>query len=433
MRMSDAILEQFEPDIAIALIEFGKSLSQIEADVFVFMARKSLCLYDVLLRLGTPPIERTLVSDRVLDMRLDFLHGKRVALIDDSLIVGTTLAKAKRLLQTEAAADVTCHAFCVDLDWWCPDVIVPDSVFLKLDDRRVMTFCTGEVRALSLLPRPYLVDFPISRPLRIKVSDLQPFLASAEWTGHKLTSGLQQRNDVELFSFFPRERVIEDLRTCFGEDLYRTIQMVKVRAFGRRYEDAYWFQLVPIVVLRPLQEATISRILEVLLKRLPRLSGPMAAKLQSYAHTPQAQQRLTQYCLSSLVGSRFMMGLKTSLDDGTEMGFDQREAERHYGPWLQAELGAIADDSMTEWSQPRDRKRQIAGFDLQASDLPDTITTRAKGFLHGMATAPVEAHENGSGEEPPINLVSVLTEVFLHLYNTEEIPEIGRASCRERV
>jgi hypothetical protein len=67
MRMSDAILEQFEPDIAVALIEFGKALSQIEADVFVFMARKSLCLYDVLLRLGTPPIERTLVSDRVLD------------------------------------------------------------------------------------------------------------------------------------------------------------------------------------------------------------------------------------------------------------------------------------------------------------------------------------------------------------------------------
>ena len=36
----------------------------------MFMARKSLCLYDVLLRLGIPPAEQCIVSDRVLDMDL---------------------------------------------------------------------------------------------------------------------------------------------------------------------------------------------------------------------------------------------------------------------------------------------------------------------------------------------------------------------------
>jgi hypothetical protein len=61
-----AILGQFETDVAMALIEFGKCIAKIDADVLVFMARKSLCLYDVLLRIGIPPAEQCVVSDRLL-------------------------------------------------------------------------------------------------------------------------------------------------------------------------------------------------------------------------------------------------------------------------------------------------------------------------------------------------------------------------------
>ncbi len=76
MRLKKVILDQFEPDIAVPLIEFGKSLSRINADVLVFIARKSLCLYDALLRIGIPPAEQCVVSDRVLDMRLDYSDSK---------------------------------------------------------------------------------------------------------------------------------------------------------------------------------------------------------------------------------------------------------------------------------------------------------------------------------------------------------------------
>jgi hypothetical protein len=61
----ESVLDQFEPDVAAQLIEFGKSLASIDADFLIFMARKSLCLYDVLVRIGVPPIERCLLSDRV--------------------------------------------------------------------------------------------------------------------------------------------------------------------------------------------------------------------------------------------------------------------------------------------------------------------------------------------------------------------------------
>src|ERR1035438_6779970 len=140
--------------MAKQLIAFGQKLSKIDADIFVFLARKSLCLYDVLLKLGTPPIECYVVSDRVLDMRLDPFRGKRVALVDDTLILGTSLAKAKQSLEM-AGARVSTHVFCLDQRWHCPSLIVPDSNAVETSDDRIMTFCTAEVRAMSILPRPY--------------------------------------------------------------------------------------------------------------------------------------------------------------------------------------------------------------------------------------------------------------------------------------
>ena len=55
MKLRDRVLHLFEDDVASALVEFGKSLSKLDADIVVFLARKSLCLYDVLLKLGVPP------------------------------------------------------------------------------------------------------------------------------------------------------------------------------------------------------------------------------------------------------------------------------------------------------------------------------------------------------------------------------------------
>ena len=159
--------------IAAQLIEFGKFLGSLDVDVLIFMARKSLCLYDVLLAIGIPPTDRIIISDRALDLNIDALRGKRIALIDDTLIVGTTIAKTKVTLAEIPNTSVSVHVFCVDTDWQVDSLVIPDTVFLRADDRTVMHFCAGLVRAMSLLPRPYLVDFPLTSPFRIRSGDLQ--------------------------------------------------------------------------------------------------------------------------------------------------------------------------------------------------------------------------------------------------------------------
>jgi len=46
-------------------------------------------------------------------------------------------------------------------------LIQPDSCMVQLPDDRVMTFCAASVRAMSLIPRPYLVDFPLTHHVHI--------------------------------------------------------------------------------------------------------------------------------------------------------------------------------------------------------------------------------------------------------------------------
>lgn len=424
MKLKDVILNQFEPDIAVPLIEFGKSLSRINADVLVFMARKSLCLYDVLLCLGIPPAEQCVISDRALDMRLDPLVGKRVALIDDTLILGTTLAKTKRTLETEAKASVTVHVFCVNKKWWCRDLLQPDSIILQLDDQRLMTFCRAEVRAMSLIPRPYQVDFPISRPIRVRVADSNCLLSSVEWVSYRISTELQDRNGVNVFTFFPTEDVFTELVTGLGEAVTSCLDIVKIRAFARKHEEVYWVQLVPIVTLRPLCESDLNSLFQILFDRISTKSSTNLSKILYFAHSLNAQQRLVQYFLSAALGERFMRTIASCISSSIETGYDEREADRHYGPWLHSEMAVISRNAFPAlWScnGVADKRLHVA---IAPASLPDSVREWA---LHSFSDAnPSSANtlkKRGNREEAGIlNLITYFTEIFLCLYNTREIP-----------
>jgi hypothetical protein len=417
----EAILQQFEPDIAVALIEFGKSLSRIDADVILFMARKSLCLYDVLLRLGVPPIERCVVSDRVLDLDLEPLSRKRIALIDDSLIVGTTLAKSKRLLQERADATVSTHAFCVDRDWWCRDLVQPDTVSLEVDDRRAMTFCAAEARALSLLPRPYIVDYPISRQLRVRNGDLQDLLTSVEWTNYKVSTELQHRHGVSSYTFFPSEALLATFASALGESLSGYLNIVKIRAFARQVEDAYWFQLVPIVTLKPIRNEDLTPLLTYIVQRISAHAPVNLGQILGAAQGHLARQRLAQYCLSAALGQRFMETVATAFSHALETGYDHAETDRHYGPWLHDPLRALTDGAFPALFQHGGSSHPP--LNVRASPgVPVTVKQWSDACLSVLAVESGNGSSEVSLREDSLNLVSTFTEVFLNLYDTKEIP-----------
>jgi hypothetical protein len=426
--LRDAILAQFDPQHATALIEFGKQLAMVEADIMVFMARKALCLYDLLLRLGAPPREGVVVSDRVLDMSLAPFRGRRVALVDDTLIVGTTLAKTKYLLEREAKAEVTTHTLCTDLDWWCRDLVDPDTNLLELDDRAVMTLCGAEVRAMSLLPRPYLVDFPSSTPVRIKVAESQQFLSAVEWSAHNISTELQRRHGVFVWTFLPTECVAEQLAQALGDSLASCVDIVKVRAFARRHQGSYWTTFVPIVTLKPLRSDAAARLLDAVLAQVATVSGKDLARLTAAAETPQGQCRLAQYALSVAVGSGFLRSVEESVNSRIERAFDVEDAGRHFGPWLHDELAVVCRVAGDALIGPQ---RQTWGANVPVSpcDLPPEVEVWNRVEEEQVDTERTKGRQHSN---LPRNIVSAVTEVFLDMFRTREIPAREEAKALGR-
>src|ERR1035437_6554596 len=417
MKLRDLVLSQFEPDIAVALLEFGKSLRKIDADAFVFLARKSFCLYDVLVKIGIPPIERCVISDRVLDMELAPLKGKKVALIDDTLIVGTTIAKAKARLESEVGAKISTHVFCLDQDCHNPDLAQPDTIALRLPDSRIMPFCAAEVRALSLVPRPYLVDFPLSSGVRISALDIDSLLSTPDWIGARLSTRLQEKYGVNVFTFFPSENTLADLNKHFGEAIFSCTDLLKVRIFAREYQDIYHLQVVPIVTLKPLKEKTLANLLDHLITRIEEGAGKDISLLKSYATSPIVHQRLAQYILSISLGEKLFQSLEKFVKRGANWTFDDFEAARHYGPWLGRELSIINRSSHHALQKIRSR----VGF---AHFPVTTIPMNVNSWIREILPRNIIKYKKSEIKQSIVtsNLLAAFSGVFLRMYDKREIP-----------
>ena len=418
MTHKESVLSQFEPDIALHLIEFGKHISEIEADVLLFMARKSLCLYDVLVHLGSPTTDTLIVSDRLLDMDLDRLRGKTVALIDDTLILGSSIARAKAQLERDAEAKVSTHVFCLDLKWWLKNLIEPDYVALKLTDDRVMSFCSAEVRAMSLVPRPYLVDFPLYKFLKVRTRDLPTFLSSADWTAFNISTDLQRRHDISALTLFPAQHILDEFTDMLGSSTMSCIDIFKIRAFVRKHRDVNWVQVVPIAVLKPMRDQEIDSLLQSLFKRVSLQTASPLNRLAAAANTPTSRQRLLQYALSCVLAQRFLESSIALFGSTTTALYDASEGERHFGPWLRPELTLLGNRSLEALrASTGTATRPI----VSTTPIPVDTLRAAWDFLKRVRRAqPPKLHVNLTSNAD--NLIPTFSKIFLELYDRREIP-----------
>lgn len=405
------LLSQFEPSFADQLIEFGEFLGTIDADVLIFMARKSLCLYDILLAIGITPCQQLLASDRILDMDLELLRGKRVALVDDTLIVGTTLAKTKRYLTTTLGAQVSVHVFCMDTDWQVRNLIQPDTVFVEATDRRVMNFCASLVRAMSLVPRPYLVDFPLSRYFRIRTGDVQCFLSWLDWRTFSLSSPLQADNGVEVYTFLPEPAILTQFIEGLDPIFAQKIDITKVRAFGRYHDDVMWVRIVPIVTLRPMNIEAIEEVFVRIMGRYASIASD-ADSLTAAMTASLAKQRFIQFLLSSVLGTMFMNSVGRSIGSVLDFSFDDVETDRHYGPWLHEQMKTCLNHAQSLTGSSEGMLSSTRSIPTQ---LPPRVTVLAKEVL---TSADIGTKRDGRG----VNLIVDCCELFVRMYSLREIP-----------
>ncbi len=415
--LRDRILGRFSPDISKLLIEFNKYLASLDADYIIFMARKAMRLYDLLVLAGGAQCERPVLSNHVLDENLEIFARKKIALVDDTLILGTTLGKAKRRLADAGAREITTHVFCVDSENWCRELLIPERVFCHLSHEKMLTFCAAEVSALAAVGIPYLTDLPVSEGRKLSSVEFALLQNLEHWDVYTLTSPSQERDGVTVFTFLPRPELLETFQEKLGDTFGALIDICKVRVFIRKAGSAYWARVVPIVTLRPLADPAIGTLFGALLSFLQVAGSVENERLNRFLTTSIGKLRFIQYSLSIIFGELFLAELNKTFLNQQQTEFDLGEAVRHYGPWLKTELESV-HQSAREIAATTFRSKQHTGGLITEAPLPDhsvqTIETELSSFI--------KPDPSSARAEPTRSLLTDLMQVFLDFYRTHEKP-----------
>jgi hypothetical protein len=223
-----------------------------EYDIIVFMARKAVCLAEALRLLRMTSFQCTATSQRVLDMDPTWIKGKKIAIFDDALITGTTVAKLVLYLQG-LDCDVDVFTLCIN-NKWDAQIVKPKHNLLYLDDGQCASICAKIVDAISLVPIPYATDYPYFSQMHLSTDQLQCLIASPYWKIRDNSTYLQKTNNLLSYTLEPsdyiQKRIIDSIGPKIGPN-----SLVKIRLYARPFtgnSSMNWCCILPIVAFDPM-------------------------------------------------------------------------------------------------------------------------------------------------------------------------------------
>jgi ribosomal 50S subunit-recycling heat shock protein len=283
----------------MTLAKFSDYISCQQPDLIILTARKALCLFELFNYLDIRKPNGEIVSDRVLDLDLDYFKGKKVVVVDDTLILGTTLRAIKdKLIENNIEHKIA--TFCVDKDNWQKKLIVPDYVGDYYTSQRLLDFCKLLVKAFSLVSIPYLVDFPITNLNKVSRSEFTGILHHEHLTPIKLSVHYYDCN--ELYTLLLSDEIKRQYLLKVGKSFTNIIEILKVRVFISIIDkENIKVRLVPIVLIKNITEEIINDIFNHIVR-----FSKHADRIIQLVATPEIRLRFIQYYLSVSLGTLFI-------------------------------------------------------------------------------------------------------------------------------
>src|ERR1044072_4092930 len=366
----ESFLSQFNSGILPHVFEFGKRIASTRADVFMLMARQAACFVDCLEELKLTELNGAITTDRLLDMDTSWLRGKRVALIDDALISGTTLFRTEKALRKAGVSSTSLNVFCVNKDWWSRELATQDQPYVELNDQQTTSFCSDIVEALSVYPRPYAVDFPLFVNARVPIKETDSLSTMSNWETFNLCSTLQRSQRVITLTAIPSTQLLETFNRSIGWNLSDHCQLIKVRIYARLLDvkrKSFWCRIMPIVALDPLEPDQING-----LWRSATSSRFIDKSFKETFTTLTSKLRLIQYLASFRIGRLWLDQLKAELTSELNLQHDLRTVGFLFPPKLTGSIDRLcnAESRLFDKVQPSNTSITV----------PANLTTRGTKF-----------------------------------------------------
>lgn len=261
----------FDKEMCNSIINFANTLSRVTADIFIVMSRKSACFIRFLERHGIVSLDGDVVTDRILDVDLDFFRDKRIVIIDDVIVSGTTIHSIIRKLQEVPTISIQVYVLGVNEKYYCQDLFTYSdengllhnyiqSPYLSLTDAACMRVCSNIVSAFALDLSPYDVDFPKHNHIAIPKSRFAQLLASSDWLSYDVSTELQSQNSILNITLLPTPHSALVFNQILGGEVEH-LGTFKIRLYVRQHEKRdYTINAVPYFLFSAVYASEINQI-----------------------------------------------------------------------------------------------------------------------------------------------------------------------------
>lgn len=395
----DSFFSVFEKSVQDEIMAFCKRITSTHSDVYVIMARKAAVFCDCLEELGLIHLEGYVTSDRSLDINGEWLEGKEVTIIDDAVVSGTTLYTTIQKILLCGAKNISVQILTVNEAWYNPTLLQDEAgnsyvfpVYNKLPDNLCIKLCNDIVHAISLVPRPYDIDFPLYKSIRLTEYEMQRILVLNNWETYDLRTDLQKQHDIVNFTLLPNRYELHRLSEIFGLNVTQHCN-IKIRIYGRllsRTKKQYALRISPFVIFHEMSVETAQQIFDSIISNHGKVDATLFADWNS-----SSQLRFLQFYYSHQLASFWLYRISHLLTEPFELTYSYRNLS-----FLFPEEYIFAVEVLN--------KRFVRLS-------PDILPT---------SDATLRSHEAYSVYQTidPISINARLYEPFLEMYHEKELP-----------
>lgn len=304
------IINFFDDVMKREVIKFCNKINESDADVFILMARKAACFFQVLVESGyinNSIIQKMIVTDRSTDFSNNYLIGKKILIIDDVIFSGSTIAKMIFLLRRIGVdiKDISILILALNKDTFRMhfsdeeeqgDIYrIDDSA--KLNSADCTKLCADISRLLSVIGKPYDVDFPAYHDIFLEKESIMPWSVLPQyWTVFNVSNEYHIQVGIEAFTIVPTSMVTDVMWQYLGMNLAE-IAEYKIRIYCYEGKEKKRYKILPMVVFNEISFDTLEKLFDKICNLLEFTDKGIIKSFSSQS----SQMRVMQYYIANLL------------------------------------------------------------------------------------------------------------------------------------
>lgn len=274
MRSNKTIEELCSENTNIAINIFCQRINKSNADLYLVLAQKAVCLFEILLKEGKINAEKKYkyVSNSSLGFGTEFLKGKKIAIIDDTVISGTTIAS----LVNELLLEYNIREENIEIIAIARDKAYQTIQFISKNGENILNCASimNDTECIALnydishmiayYGNCYDTDFPKYNEIEIDKELFKMLFKPLDWNLYEVTNDIQKEGNIEAFVLFPKAHMQNELFNTIGVDLTNLVHL-KIRVYIHSYPNGKSIlKLVPMALFNE----TPLNVIDELFKKL---------------------------------------------------------------------------------------------------------------------------------------------------------------------